>query len=71
MGSPFPRRGPGRKSMVVSIYLGYSNLVVSTYLLVSSDAGALCEWDKLGSVDGLPLVPELFSRELWVALDVL
>lgn len=44
---------------------------VRAHLLVSSDTGSLCEWDELGGVDGLPLVPELFSRELWVSLDVL
>lgn len=44
---------------------------VRAHLLVSSDTGPFCEWDELGGVDGLPLVPELFSRELWVSLDVL
>lgn len=44
---------------------------VRAHLLVSSDTGTLCEWDELGGVDGLPLVPELLPRELWVSLDVL
>lgn len=44
---------------------------VWTHLLVSSDTGTFCEWDELGGVDGLPLVPELLSRELWVSFDVL
>lgn len=44
---------------------------VGAHLLVSSDTGTLCEWDELGGVDGLPLVPELLSRELWVSFDVL
>lgn len=44
---------------------------VRTHLLVSSDTGPLCEWDELRGMDGLPLIPELLSRELWVSFDVL
>lgn len=43
----------------------------SSHLLVSSDTGTLCKWDELWGVDCLPLVPELFSRELRVSLDIL
>jgi hypothetical protein len=53
------------------INLGCADWGGPAHLLVSSDTGTLREWDELGGVDGLPLVPELLSRELWVAFDVL